>query len=168
MIKVADEIWVATALLHRELPDREDFSIQEIIARALRENLGGGYRPGLQIHASNHCVAIKPPNPARHRMLHETGRGRRRLFRDGDPYHPHRRGGKTHPNRADLPYQYTYLVDWYEQEFHNGRKEWSEVKPSGTPGRELLAFGGAIKPEDLRKMAQVIGEECETVDLNEW
>jgi hypothetical protein len=28
-IKVADEVWIATALLHRENPKREDFSVSE-------------------------------------------------------------------------------------------------------------------------------------------
>jgi hypothetical protein len=40
-IKVADEVWIATALLHRENPKREDFSVSEIVARARRENLSG-------------------------------------------------------------------------------------------------------------------------------
>ena len=29
-IKVADEVWIATALLHRENPKREDFSVQKL------------------------------------------------------------------------------------------------------------------------------------------
>ena len=28
--KVADEVWIATALLHREQPERKDFTIREI------------------------------------------------------------------------------------------------------------------------------------------
>src|SRR3954469_6096871 len=31
-IKVADEVWIATGLLHRENPKREDFSDSEILA----------------------------------------------------------------------------------------------------------------------------------------
>ena len=33
---VADEAWVATALLHREQPDRKDFAMKEIVHRAER------------------------------------------------------------------------------------------------------------------------------------
>ena len=113
-MKIADEIWVATALLHYENPSRRDFTVAEIVGRALAENPEAGFRPGLPIHASNHCVATKSPNPARHRMLAETARGRRRLFRDGDAFHPYRTGGKVCPDRQELPENYVHLLDWYE------------------------------------------------------
>ena len=29
--KVADEVWIVTALLHRENPKREDFTVEEIM-----------------------------------------------------------------------------------------------------------------------------------------
>lgn len=171
MIKVADEIWLATALLHKEHPKRNDFSIHEIIARAMQENLAGGYRPGLPVHASNHCVADKPPNPAHHCMLHETGRGRRRLFRAGDPCHPFRKGGKTHPTRADLPPRYAYLVDWYETEYARGNgNEWQQDASArtGTAGKDLLSLAGTINKGELRRMSDAIAQDCERVDLNEW
>src|SRR5437879_7267058 len=38
-LKVADEVWIATALLHREHPAAPDFSIDEIVDRARREGL---------------------------------------------------------------------------------------------------------------------------------
>ncbi|MCI0353542.1 MAG: hypothetical protein L0099_00675, partial [Acidobacteria bacterium] len=111
MIRVADEIWVATALLHAENPERTDFTPTEIVQRALQENLAGRYRPGLMAHASNHCVASKAPNPARLRMLHETARGRRRLFRPGDPFHRGRKQGRITPTPDDLPPRYRGLLD---------------------------------------------------------
>lgn len=113
VLSVADEVWIATALLHREQPDRADFTLSEIVARAEKEGVAPGHRPGLRTHASRHCVANVPPSPARHRLLFETGKSRRRLFQPGDPYHPGRREGKTHPERADLPEAYRALVDWY-------------------------------------------------------
>ena len=36
-VKVADEVWIAVALLHREQPGEPDFSVEEIVARARRE-----------------------------------------------------------------------------------------------------------------------------------
>ncbi len=36
------------------------------------------------------------------------------------------------------------------------------------PGQDLLRFVGAIDLEDLKTMAEVIEEERERVDLNEW
>ena len=157
-IKVADEIWVATSMLHMENPSREDVSVSEIVQRAIKEKLAGGYRPGLQIHASTHCVATKPPNPARHRMLSETGRGRRRLFREGDKFHRNRRQGKTHPVAEELPSKYRYLVDWYEQDFahSNGDRD------------SLLKFVGRISSNDLKKMEAAVEEACERIDHNEW
>src|SRR5690349_7853463 len=97
-MKVADEVWVSTALLHREHPERKSFSVGQIVARASREQLHPQLRPGVQIHASQHCVANKPPNPGAYRMLIATENGKRRLFRQGDVAHP-ARTGKVTPDR---------------------------------------------------------------------
>jgi bifunctional DNA-binding transcriptional regulator/antitoxin component of YhaV-PrlF toxin-antitoxin module len=114
-MRIADSVWLATALLHRENSNASDFSVQEIIEKASNEKLVQGFRPGLPVHASKHCVANKPPNPGRYRILVETTRGRRRLFRAGDPFHPDRQSGKIRPDRADLPFEYQSLVDWYDE-----------------------------------------------------
>jgi len=113
-LKVADEVWIATALLHRERPDSTDFSIDEIVERAQRENLYGSLRPGVYVHVVQHCVANRPPNPGRYRMLYETTEGRRRLFRKGDPEHLDRNGAKSTPASKDLPSGYAELLPWYE------------------------------------------------------
>ena len=117
VIKLADEVWIATALLHREHPEAADFSLEEIAVRLRRERIAGEERAGVQPHVSLHCVANRPPNPGRYRMLFETGRSRRRLFRAGDPYHPKREGGKVVPDRGDVPPKYHWLLDWYEREW---------------------------------------------------
>jgi hypothetical protein len=168
MIKVADEIWVATSLLHRENPDRPDFSVVEIIERAMREGLAGGYRPGLQIHASVHCVASKPPNPARHRMLSETARGRRRLFKPGDKYHRDRSGGKIHPKVEEIPAKYVPLLDWYEHDYAQRNGDSGSSLPRGASPRDILRFAGSISKHDLETMKAVIEEDCERIDPNEW
>lgn len=163
-MKVADAIWVATALLHREHKQNPyaDFAVREIVERAIQID---GYRPGLQTHATQHCVATKPPNPGRYRLLTETGRGRRRLFRDGDPSHPDRREGKVHPDPADLPQEYSELVEWYEHDFrHNGHRG----TPAGTPGRDLVRFAGTLDNASAGEMTKAIEQGCERVDLNEW
>lgn len=169
LIRVADEIWVATALLHTENPERNDFTPTEIVQRALRENLAGRYRPGLMAHASNHCVASKAPNPARLRMLHETARGHRRLFRPGDPFHRGRKRGRMTPAPDDLPPSYRGLLDWYRDDYmHNGRKPRSSPLPEGAPSTVLLKFVGSIPQDDLRLMERIIEEDCERIDPNEW
>jgi hypothetical protein len=114
-LKVADEVWIATALLHRGQPNSSDFSVEEIVERARREGLHKPMRPGVYVHVIQHCVANRAPNPGRYRMLFETGEGRRRLFRKGDPYHPDREGSKTTPNPEDLPERYADLLNWYRR-----------------------------------------------------
>jgi hypothetical protein len=118
-VKVADEVWIAAALLQREHPERDEFSLKEIEQRLRRENLVGTVRAGVYPHISVHCVANAPPNPGRYRMLIATGPSRRRLFREGDPADPRRDGSKTHPRRADIPAGYHELLDWYELEWSN-------------------------------------------------
>jgi len=113
MTTIADAAWLATALLHTENIYAGDFSVQDIIQKATREKLVAQFSPGLQVHVSKHCVANKSPNPTPHRMLFETARGRRRLFKEGDTFHPDRVSGKIHPDRADLPVAYQPLLDWY-------------------------------------------------------
>ena len=98
-LKVADEVWIATALLHREHSKASDFSIEEIVERARKEGLHEPLRPGVYVHVVQHCVANRPPNPGRYRMLIETSEGRRRLFHTGDPYHPDREGAPCEGRR---------------------------------------------------------------------
>jgi hypothetical protein len=117
-VKVADEVWIATALLHREHPEAIDFSIEQIVGRARQEALREPLRPGVYVHVVSHCVANRAANPGRYRMLFGTLEGRRRLYRPGDPYHPSREGSKVTPEVADFPPGYEDLLDWY--------REWSE------------------------------------------
>ena len=112
-IKVADEVWIATALLHRKYPRREDFSVDEIVERVRKEGIASKHRPGVYVHALQHCVANRPPDPGRYCMLFETGKGRRRLWRPGDRFDPKRSGAKTRPAREDIPSSYHGLIDWY-------------------------------------------------------
>jgi hypothetical protein len=116
-IRVADEVWIATALLHRERPREADFSLKEIEARIEREGLTGETRGGIYPHLSVHCVANRAPNGGTYRMLFETAPSRRRLFRPGDPYDPKREGGKTTPDPAHIPAKYQRLLDWYGREW---------------------------------------------------
>ncbi len=140
-VKVADEVWLATAVLHRMHPERFDFSIDEIMESGrsqIGDGIGGSLRPGFYIHVVQHCVASRPPQPGRYRMLIETGAGRRRLFRPGDYYHPEREGAKTIPNREDLPFGYNGLLNWY--------KDWcSDVASRAKREDPLLALRGSGK-----------------------
>ena len=137
-IKVADEVWIATAQLHRERPRDPDFKIEEIVDRVNRLGLTGSLRPGVYVHVVQHCVANRPPNPGRYRMLFETAPGRRRLFREGDPSHPGREGGKIKPSPDDLPPGYNGLLSWYS--------DWCATRRRSAAGLDaLLSLQGTGK-----------------------
>ena len=118
--RVADEVWIATALLHRRHPDRDDFTVREIVRQAETEKIADGpLHPGVQVHACLRCVANKAPNPGRYRMLFETSKGRR-LFPPGDPSHPRRSSGKDLPRDDETPPAYRGLIEWYRNEYAGG------------------------------------------------
>jgi hypothetical protein len=137
-LKVADEVWIAAALLHRENPKQTDFKVAEIVERARQEAGGEELRPGVYVHAVQHCVANRPPNPGRYRMLVETGKNRRRLFRPGDAYHPSRENAKTIPERDEIPVAYRDLLDWYASEYVSRGARTARTDP-------LLALRGSGK-----------------------
>jgi hypothetical protein len=161
-LKVADEAWIATALLHREHPHEDDFRLSEIIERARREFRD--IRPGVRAHIVSHCVASNPPSPVNYRMLHETGRGKRRLFRPGDPVHPNRTG-KMYPDTRDVPPKYHELIDWYVKNYSH--QDNPPVAGSTKPAA-FLKFVGAISAFDLQRMSDAIRNGCERVDSSEW
>jgi bifunctional DNA-binding transcriptional regulator/antitoxin component of YhaV-PrlF toxin-antitoxin module len=174
---IANAIWLATAQLHKENAKALDFSVREIIERATRDNLVDGFRPGVQVHVSKHCVANKSPNPGNCRMLYETTRGRRRLFKNGDPFHPDRRNGKIRPDKRELPSEYQALTDWYDAVYSKQSQlssfsvgtsadSLSPVRDPGkvstasvsayAPGTAFVSSAGAfVIPDDLRSELRI-------------
>lgn len=146
-MKVADEAWISVALLHNENPHRPDFAVKEIKERARKE--GWRLRQGFYQHVSSHCVANKPADPANHRMLYEDSRGRKRLFREGDTFHPDRQDGKVRPDVQDLPPQYRNLIGWYDSVYsrqsrrNSGNGSTGAVSPVDT---ESKAAAEAVSP----------------------
>ena len=138
-VRVADEVWIAAASLHRSRPDSPDFTIAEVMAQAEAARVVGlPLRPGVKVHVYLHCVANRPPNPGRYRMLFETASGRRRLFRPSDPCHPQRYSGKAVPKRGEVPAAYADLIDWYENVYLAG------VAPTTDPILALRGVGREI------------------------
>jgi hypothetical protein len=154
-IKVADEVFIATALLHRENPERADFTIGEIVDRVTRENLFGTLRPGVRVHASLHCVANRDPNPGRYRMLYATGDHTRRLLRSEDEVNPERTG-KIFPESDSIPPLYRELIDWAKQRYGTSvprRTRWLEgIFQMEGMGREL--WRGEDADEYVRKLRE--------------
>lgn len=117
-IKVADEVWIGTALLHYENPSSKSFSNTLILERIKQENIFGIIRPGIQTHIVSHCLANKPAQPNTCRMLYVLPDRTKRLYKVSDNCHPSRQNGKTMPNKDDIPKKYSSLIDWYKNEYN--------------------------------------------------
>ena len=59
-LKVADEVWIATALLHREHPESPDFTVDEIVERAKKEGLQSLFGAESTFTPSNIALRIVP------------------------------------------------------------------------------------------------------------
>jgi hypothetical protein len=154
-IKVADEVWLAVCRLHRQHPDLADFSIEEIMESVSSQNLHGSVRPGVYVHIVQHCVSNRPPNPARYRMLFETAPGRRRLFREGDPSHPNRDGGKIVPASEDLPQGYEGLLAWYRDWSATFSKQFAQNDPLlGLRGSGKNLWSGEHADDYVRRLRE--------------
>ncbi len=156
-VKVADEAWIAAALLHREHPEREDFTIREILERAKREGIDmderNELRKGVYVHIVQHCVANRPPNPGRYRMLFETTDDRRRLFRKGDSFDSKRDGAKITPREDEIPEVYRPLLRWYE-EWSSGQTASDEDPLMAIAGTGAHYFTEETPDEYVRRMRE--------------
>lgn len=144
-VRVADEVWITIALLHRQHPESVDFKVGEIVQRAKIESVTGRdpLRPSIKVHAYLHCVANKVSNSGRYRMFFETARGRRRLVKPGDPCHPMRESGKQFPVLTEIPVKYRDLIDWYHSVYtHMATLDISD------PILSLRGVGKALWAED--------------------
>jgi hypothetical protein len=137
-LKVADAVWVGTALLHEKTGQDDGFPTDEIVEFVRQHHLTKGAYKSIWQHVNQHCVANRKPQPNRICMLFATGHGSRRLFRPGDRPYEGREGAPTHPEWNSLPQQYQYLRNWYE--------EWTRVTPSAMKD-PLLELAGTWTDE---------------------
>jgi hypothetical protein len=154
-VSCAVEVFLATALLHQEKPERADFTIQEIVNRAGRENISGEMRSGVNVHASQHCVANRAPNPAKHRMLFATGKHTRRLLLPGDEVHPGRTG-RIFPEPGEIPERYLPLLEWAKERFEHEKGDarvWSL-----DPAEPLKPVNNSMKMAGRRHVEKVAKE----------
>jgi hypothetical protein len=153
----AVEVFVATALLHQENPGRDEFTIQEIVNRAARENITGELRSGVSVHASQHCVANKAPNPGKHRMLCATGKHTRRLLLPNDEIHPER-SGKIFPDPGEVPEKYLPLLEWAKSRYENSKsRAMAEVPPFGGQGAPSSSGGAKSTERWLESLFELEG-----------
>ncbi|MBC8264591.1 MAG: hypothetical protein H8E47_10765 [Anaerolineales bacterium] len=106
-MKIHVEIYVAAHMLQRE---QGTFSAIELVDRVRQEF--GDTRPGVQVHATSHCVANKPLYTGYiNNYLWQLEHGRYRCFDPArDTPHPDRVGGRIHPPLPDVPPKYRWLL----------------------------------------------------------
>lgn len=123
-VKVADELFLIVAFLHREAPERRSFSIAEVVKRAEREGLGGERRDqkSLKQHAYEHAAANVPPGQGKYRMVFKEADNSIRLLRSADYVHPER-NGKQWPLLHEIPERYHELVEWAKQRYKTEKGE---------------------------------------------
>jgi hypothetical protein len=138
-LTVADAVWVGTADLQYRAGDDRVFTTDDLVEHIRGLALTKGQDKSIWQHVNQHCVANRKPQPNRACILFATGRGNRRLFREGDLTDLGRVGAPTHPEWAKLPAQHQHLRLWYETVWN------------GTAGRKvrdpllsLIGVGGDI------------------------
>jgi hypothetical protein len=145
----ADLVWVATAMLSREQPDRTGFSSAEIRGKIDEIEPGNGFASStIPTHIAIHCVANKKPDPLRHRKLYCNLDETYRLYYPGDTGHPERSNGKTLPKAEQLPPQYRDLLEWYGQQQKAAGKKYDQdpILALRGVGKELWrSLGGGEK-----------------------
>jgi len=70
--------------------------------------------------------------------------------------------------RKKLPDQLNRLGAEQQRRVLDYARVLASDRPHGVPGKALLAFAGAIPPDDVQSMSRAIEEGCEKVDLNAW
>jgi hypothetical protein len=148
-VLVADRIWIATALLHRQFTTRTDFSKAEIRQKLEAEGLAEGVERGtLNAHLDEHCVANVTPSTGKYRMLFETAPGNLRLFCPGDLTHPgriqRRKQSKSVPRREQIPPQYWPLLSWYDTWSKRAEFQAAPVRYEDDPLIRLIGSGKHI------------------------
>jgi hypothetical protein len=119
-VKVADELFLIVALLHREQSERRSFSIPEVLARAWREGLSGqrSDQKSLKQHAYEHAAANIPPGQGKYRLVFRETDNSIRLLKRADYVDP-RRNGKLWPLLDEIPERYHDLVKWAKKRYES-------------------------------------------------
>jgi hypothetical protein len=120
-VKVADELFLIVALLHREQPQKEAFTVGEILHRASTEGLGSA-QGSLRAHASGHAAANVAPDGrgGRYRMVFRQEDKRIRLLGPDDFVHPDRHQ-KFYPEPDEIPEKYHELLEWAKRRQEKGK-----------------------------------------------
>lgn len=156
-LSVANLIWIAIALLHVENKEKDVFQVKQIFQKAKDLGLSHAVDETLMMHISLHCVANAKAQPNTHRKLFRIASGWYRLYRPGDPYDPSREKGRTAPLAEEIPQEYSYLIEWYNNEY--SKKQSSFVQESKDLSHAVFAKIENAKtltlPDDICNFLQV-------------
>ena len=113
----APVVWIATALLHTENKNKEAFRQSEIFQKVRDLGLVQSTDSTIRTHISSHCVANRKAQPDTHRKLFAVRNGWFRLYRPGDPHDITRKKGRIAPLPEEIPEEYRWLLNWYEDDY---------------------------------------------------
>jgi len=117
-INLIDKIWLSVASLHYDNPTAKFFKNRDIIKRIAMLFYQGDEKQvdaGAPVLISSHLVAENPKLGVWRKYLTSEGRAQRRLYKSGDPTHPDREAGETHPDLNDIVAEFQYLLEWYQK-----------------------------------------------------
>ena len=117
-VKVADAVWVATAMLHESEGIHKSFSKGRISDKVIKEIDSSKNAGSIEHNISVHCLANRPARPMKdnHCKMYRESRGRYRLYRSGeDDRDPSRRGCHVEPDRERLPPEHRKWIEWYHR-----------------------------------------------------
>jgi len=121
MTKIAVAVWIAVAELHRNKPGDRDFAAREIVDKVIRLRLCGSNKGSIRTNISKHCVANgKISAPSDHRKIFKVSKGRYRLYKPDDEFHPSRDQCSESPTKDELPEEHKGLRRWYDEEYVPG------------------------------------------------
>ena len=160
ILRVADEAWIATALLTENTLRRRILVFPKF---ASGPTLSFMKTPRTLVPHRESLCGFETTYACSVSHATRNGPGKRRLYRTGDPCHPKRKG-KIHPDKEQLPDKYRKLVDWYAEDYSHAAGESGKSNSLAV----LTRFIGTISAFDLQRMSSAINAGCERVDPNEW
>ncbi len=131
----SDAVWIATALLHYEHPDRQSFPSDGIVSSVLQHGLTHATRTVVADFVDRLAVSNRKPEVETERvsMLFALPDGTRRVFQTLDSVERERWGAAGHPAWETLPQEFYYLRDWYER--------WDQASIDASPDPLLRLVG---------------------------
>ena len=159
MTTIADEVWIACAMLHCENRKRQSFKKEEIVGKIRLEF--GSVKPAHDVHLSLNCIANKLPNPANYKLLYLCDDGSLRLFNEyTDKAHPERRG-KVRPVKDELPQKYHYLLEYYDFAYLKNRTSDAIILEFETPMEHLNNARNSIRDGHISSAVRDCGTAFE-------